>query len=291
MEYLDNKDIVVCRPALQKDTDDMLELCSHIWEGGDYIPQVWDKWLADPDGLLGVVEMGGRVVGIFKLTKFKDQEWYLEGLRVHPDVQGRGIAAHIHDYVVETWRLMGKGLIRLTTGSYNVKVHQMCERSGFKRIAEFIPYRAPSLMGGTDNFTLLKMEEAPGAMEFVLRSPTQALSWGLINLGWVYADPQLKHIQESISESHAWWWQGGKGFLSIWEDDEDERHEPGIQLIACQENDLLELLLDYQRLVGTLGYTSAGWVAPNHPEVLSCLEEASFERSWDLSLYIYELRA
>jgi CBS domain-containing protein len=64
MDYLFNPDLVLCRPALQKDTDDMLELCSHIWEGGDYIPSVWDEWMADPEGLLGVAEMDGRVVGI-----------------------------------------------------------------------------------------------------------------------------------------------------------------------------------------------------------------------------------
>ena len=283
--------VVVCRPALRKDTEEVMELSSHIWDGGDYIPMVWEDWLVDPDGFLGVAEMGGHVVGIFKLTKFTDREWYLEGLRVHPDVQGRGIAAHIHDYVVETWRRMGSGIIRLTTGSYNVKVHQMCERTGFKRISEFKPYRAPCLPEGTNNFTHLNIEEASGAMEFVVNNSTHALSWGLINLGWVYADPQLKHIHEAIGDKHAWWWNGRRGFLSIWEDEEDGGFEPGIQLVACQAGDLLELLVDYRRLMGEMGYKSAGWVAPNQPEVVSSLKEAGFKQSWDKSLYIFELRA
>ena len=57
MINLDDLDTVVCRPALAKDTEEVMELCSHIWDGGDYIPQVWDEWLADPDGLLGVAEL------------------------------------------------------------------------------------------------------------------------------------------------------------------------------------------------------------------------------------------
>ena len=77
-----------------------MELCSHIWEGGDYIPLVWDEWLADPDGLLGVAEMHGRVAGVFKLTKFQEGEWYMEGLRVHPDFQGKGVASHIHELCI-----------------------------------------------------------------------------------------------------------------------------------------------------------------------------------------------
>jgi hypothetical protein len=37
MTYTLEQEIVVCRPALLKDTEDVLELCSHIWDGGDYI--------------------------------------------------------------------------------------------------------------------------------------------------------------------------------------------------------------------------------------------------------------
>ena len=291
MHNLNKLDIVVCRPALRKDTDEVMELCSHIWDGDDYIPMVWDDWLADPDGMLGVAEMGGRVVGIFKLTKFKELEWYMEGLRVHPDVQGRGIAAHIHEYVVETWRRMGSGIIRLTTGSYNIKVHQMCERTGFNRIAEFIPYRAPCLLEGEHHFEPLKSDEAQRAMDFVSGNPMLDLSWGLINLGWVFANPQLKHFQEAIGEGHAWWWKGGKGFLSIWEDREDDGHAPGIQLVACPVDDLSELLGDYRRLMGEMGYKSAGWVAPSQSGVLDSLEIAGFQRSWDVSLFVFELKS
>ena len=282
------KDIVVCRPALRKDTGDVLELSSHIWDGNDYIPSVWDEWLAEPDGLLGVAEYHGRVVGVFKLTKFQDDEWYMEGLRVHPDFRDIGIASHIHHYVLETWRKMGSGMIRLVTGSYNEKVHRMCEETGFKRVAEFIPYRTTSLHDRKRVFTLLNENEASKAFDYVLSSPSHALSRKLINLGWVYANPQLKHIQDVAKEKHAWWWKNRKGFICIWEDDEDGERQPGIELIACDLADLAELLRDYRELMGELGYSSSGWVAPNHPEVLSSLENAGFERSWDMSLYVYE---
>jgi GNAT superfamily N-acetyltransferase len=290
MNDLDLLTSIVCRPALCKDTEEVFELCSHIWEGGDYIPMVWEEWLGDREGILGVAEMGGHVAGVFKLTKFAEREWYMEGLRVHPAVQGRGIASHIHNYVVETWRRMGSGIIRLTTGSYNVKIHQMCEKSGFRRIAEFIPYRAPSLRDRKSQFSLLTNEEAQEVLDDVVVNPVHAYSWGLINLGWVYANPQLKHIHEAVQAGHAWKWKGNEGFLSIWEDREDEGKEPGIQLAGCSVDGLEELLVDYRRLMGEVGYQSAGWVAPNNPEVLPVLERAGFQRSWDKSLYVYELK-
>jgi ribosomal protein S18 acetylase RimI-like enzyme len=282
---------VVCRPALKMDTDQVMELCSHIWDGGDYIPIVWDEWLADPEGLLGVAELNGRVVGVFKLTRFQENEWYLEGLRVHPEVQGKGIAAHIHNYVVETWRKMGGGRVRLVTHSENVKVQHMCEQGGFKRIAEFIPYRADSLQGGTSGFTRVGTGEAQIALDFISHSQTQELSASLVNLEWVYAELQLKYIHQAITDELAWWWHGGLGFLSYWVEEEEEDRQPGIQLIGCRINDLADLLVDYRRLMGTLGYSSAGWVAPNHPVVIDCLNQAGFNRSWDKSLYVYELRS
>ena len=290
MINLDNSNVVVCRPALAMDTDEVMEISSHIWEGRDYLPHVWEEWLADPEGLLGVAESEGRVVGVFKLTKFQDQEWYLEGLRVHPDFRDRGIASHIHHYVLDSWRRMGSGIIRLTTASHNVKVHRMSEQSGFKRIAEFIPYRAQVLDEPSDNFIQVEGNDARRAMDFVLSSQTHALSSGLMNLDWVFADPQIKHFQDTIEEGHAWWWRENLGFIAIWEDEDDKERTPGIQLLACPIDKLGELLLDYRRLMDTLGYQSAEWTAPNHPEVISALEGAGFERSWDISMYVYEHR-
>ncbi len=282
---------VVCRPALKQDTEQVMELCSHIWDGHDYIPLVWDEWMADPEGLLGVAELNGRVAGVFKLTKFQEGEWYMEGLRVHPDFRDRGVAAHIHNYVVETWRRMGSGVVRLITHSENVKVHRMCENSGFRRIVEFIHYRAEALEEMIDNFTEAKLEEGDRVLNFLMESPTHALSAGLINLGWVYGNPQLNPIKEAISNKHAWWWRDGKGFISIYEDDEDDEREPWIQLFACSLDDIKDLLIDYRKLMGNIGYKSAGWVAPNKPEVITNLERTGFQRNWDKSLYVYELRS
>ncbi len=283
-------DYVVCRPALQKDTDAVMELSSHIWEGHDYIPHVWEEWLADPDGLLGVAEVCGRIAGVFKLAKFQEEEWYLEGLRVHPDFRDRGVASHIHNYVVDTWRRMGSGIIRLVTASFNVKVHRMCENGGFRRINEFIPNGAKSLGDRTPDFTEVTIDEAEEALEYIIHSPSHALSSGLINLEWVFADPQLKHIRGVIGEGQAWWWKGRKGFISIWVDDEDGEYYPGIQLIGCSLDDLQELLIDYRRLMAVKGYKTAGWVVPNRPEAITSATNAGFERNWENSMYIYELR-
>jgi hypothetical protein len=80
---------VTCRPAQVDDTPDVLELTHTIWEGEDYNPQVWQDWLADTQGLLAVAEHDGRVLGLGKLTCLAAGQWWLEGLRTHPEFERR----------------------------------------------------------------------------------------------------------------------------------------------------------------------------------------------------------
>jgi len=54
-----NRIQVHCRPAQERDTPAVLELCSHIWDGDDYVPEMWQGWLADPYGRLLVAEYQG----------------------------------------------------------------------------------------------------------------------------------------------------------------------------------------------------------------------------------------
>jgi len=68
----------------------VLELTRTIWEGDDYVPHVWGEWLADPQGLLAVAEHQGRVLGLGKLTRLSEDDWWLEGLRTHPNTKGGG---------------------------------------------------------------------------------------------------------------------------------------------------------------------------------------------------------
>ena len=279
---------VLCRPALPKDTAEVLELVSRIWEGNDYIPYVWEEWLADPLGILAVAEMSGRVVGLAKLSCLSSDEWFMEGLRVHPDYRAQGIAARLNGYIVDYWRKHCEGTVRLATHSDNVKVHHMSERTGFQKVMEVIFQAAPAQHEETDNFEPALLDDLNDALEFASRAPSLKLSAGLFDLGWRWAKPAAKGLQLLIEKQQVWWWRGRQGLLALWEDDED----PGymhVCTILCTKEALAELLVDYRRLVGKLGKNQAAWGSPAHPHVQEALQQAGFERSWDKSLYIYEL--
>ena len=84
------------RKARPNDRDAILAMSRGIWGGTDYLSLVWDRWLADDKGLLLTATLDGRPVGVSKITILSPGEVWLEGLRLHPDLQGRGLTRQIN---------------------------------------------------------------------------------------------------------------------------------------------------------------------------------------------------
>lgn len=288
---IDISPIVVCRPALPMDSDAMLELFSHIWDGDDYLPYVWEEWMADPHGLLAVAEYGGRLAGCSKLTRISDDQWWLEGLRVHPDLWGCGIGKRLHAYMLSEWQRRESGVIRLATANDNERTHHIFPQSGFVLVGTAAYYQAAALPEPCGTFTPLAPRDLPRAFAAVQASPLLALTDGLVDLGWRWGAPWQEHLSDALQEKRTWWWQAGRGFLSAWEDDDPDGRILLVQMIACAMDDLPALLADFRRLGASLGYPYVQWNAPPWPELEALLGQVGFKRTWDGYLDIFELKA
>jgi GNAT superfamily N-acetyltransferase len=281
------------RPARQGDTADMLEVTRHIWQGHDYVPLEWAGWLADPSGTLLVAEHQGRVVGLGRLSRLQAEDWWLQGLRVHPDFEGRGVATQITQALLEAWQEKGSGAVRLTTSSERLPVHRLCRRLGFDKTGEYTVFVAPTEVAGpaaAPDFQPLGAGEAGAAAAFASRSATLRLANGLMDLNWQWAPPRPAYLQQAIERGQAWWWRGGQGLIAIYIDQDDENVEPPrpfLELAATQMGLLNTLLPDYRRLARALGYHKAGWIAALHSDLLPILEAAGFQRDWEHALFVY----
>jgi GNAT superfamily N-acetyltransferase len=287
---------LVCRPALPKDTPDVLELTSKIWEGHDYIPSVWADWLHDPAGLMAIAEFGGRVVGISKLTRLSPSEWWVEGLRVHPEYEGRGIASHLHDYLMAHWQHHCGGAIRLATASFRKAVHHLSLRSGFHKAAELTKYVADAIQEQSGRFALVEAGEEAEALDFAQRHASLTCPSGLMSIGWQWVALSAGWIAAAVRRSQAWWRHGDQGepgglLLAQVDDDEEETDKLRIQLLVCPPEDLVACLGDCRCLAGSLGYPRASWMAPLDPALEPALLEAGFQRDWEDSLFIFEKMA
>lgn len=283
--------VTVCRPALPRDTADVLEFTKFIWEGHDYVQYAWNDWLADPQGILAVAEYAGHAVGLAKMTLLSPGQWWLEGFRVALEFQGLKIGSHIHAYLDEWWLEHGDGIARLMTSSQRVQVHHLCEKFGYTKTGEVAGFLAPPLAEPTETFQLLQENEIPEAVRFAETSPSLQLSNGLIDLGWRFVTPNPDTFRALIQEKLAWWWREGEGLLLAWEDKgetpEDERLL-AIGLPACRLETLPEFLLDVRRSAAQLGYDNVYWIAHLHDELMGILNESGFERKWENAGYIYE---
>ena len=284
---------VVCRPALPRDTADVLEFTKFIWEGHDYVQYAWNGWLADPQGILAVAEYAGHAVGLAKMTLLSPGQWWLEGFRVDTKFQGQKIGSHIHAYLDEWWLEHGNGIARLMTSSQRVQVHHLCEKFGYAKTAEVAGFLAPPLAESTETFRLLQENEIPAAVHYVESSSSSLLCNGLIDLGWRFVTPNPDTFRELVKEKLAWWWREREGLLLAWEDKgetpEDERLM-AIGLPACQLEALTEFLLDVRRLAMQLGHDNVYWIAHLRDELMEVLNKAGFERKWENAGYIYEKR-
>lgn len=284
-----SKPILVCRPALAQDTPAMQEITRTIWDGHDYVPREWGHWLGDASGCLAVAELGGRVVGLARLTQFSEQDWWDQALRVHPEFRGQGIASHLHEYLLDCWQRVGRGILRLTTTADRFPVHHLAERSGFARIGEFTFFAAPAIRDQPHHFTPLVVEDGEAALAIIQNSPLMDLQYGLLNWGWEWTSPELKWVLEAIDKGHAWWWKNRQGLLLAYIDDGDEGESPAltIALVAGPLEIAVGILDDFRRLAGGKDFDDAAWVASLGDELAPILHQAGYTRQWDNSVYLY----
>jgi GNAT superfamily N-acetyltransferase len=84
---------LLIRPAQPEDREAALAFTAHTWgEHGDYIHMVWEDWLHSDRGPLLVGVLDGEPVSLVKVTWNSPGEAWMEGMRVHPDRRGQGIA-------------------------------------------------------------------------------------------------------------------------------------------------------------------------------------------------------
>jgi RimJ/RimL family protein N-acetyltransferase len=283
---------VVCRPALPRDHADIAEFCKGIWEGGDYVPEVWHHWFKDPNGCLVTAEYNGHAIGCAKLSLIDDGQWWLEGVRVDPAKQGLKVGSKMHHYLTDWWLEHGDGALRLLTE--NPAMIHLCEKTGYTKTQELRGYRAMPIDEPTENFS--PVMDTREAAEFALQSETLQLTGNFIDLGWRISTPN-KHIFEIYSGYKAdfvhsfYWWKDKQGLFSAWEDEEEDKRQLFLGVLACKLNDMSAMIMDIRRFAARKKFDRVFLLAFLKPEILAQLEKAGFSTSWENYLRLFEKKS
>ncbi|HPW41867.1 MAG TPA: GNAT family N-acetyltransferase, partial [Bacillota bacterium] len=130
------------RKLAHEDYDDILDICKDIWDGTDYLPEIFHKWVDDKGLFLGAIDTdANKVIGTDKYSVLYDGSGWLEGLRTHKDYRGRGIGKEL---AVRTFNKaledLGSGRINkiaFSTSALSVESISLMTKLGFKLKQEY----------------------------------------------------------------------------------------------------------------------------------------------------------
>ncbi|MFW6115712.1 MAG: GNAT family N-acetyltransferase [Chloroflexota bacterium] len=282
------------RAARAADKADVEALCAEVWEDAeDYVPRAWDGWLADPHGKLAVAQLGGCVVGVAKLTRLADDEWWLEGLRVSPDHRRRGVAGRLQAHLVEEFRRIGQGTLRFGTHSRNEPVHRLAARDGFRRAATYRLYEAaPLAPDQAPPLRPLREDDLEAAWGLVDGSPRYRAAAGLYETFWSWQRLTRPRLAEELAQGR------GRGV--------DQHHQLAALALLCQtdKEDALDVayvdgrgaaveaaLRSLRALAARRGCDKLRLRAVDEPGLVAAAAGAGYEPGWDRDLWIFELAA
>jgi GNAT superfamily N-acetyltransferase len=134
------------RPMRAADRERILEISRDVWDGHDYLPRVFDDWLADAGATFQAAELDGVVVGVQRIRPIAQGVVWYEGLRVASTHRRQGLARTMLGSAIAESREQGFREMRLATG--NPDAVRLFESMGFRRLVDARWWRGPRVEGG-----------------------------------------------------------------------------------------------------------------------------------------------
>jgi len=191
------------RPARPDDRAAVVEMVATVWDGTDYLPKVWDDWLADPGGPLLIGELAQRPVAVAKLSALGNGEDWFEGLRVAPEQRGKGFARVMVQRCVELSRERRAHVLRYLTSGENVTMQRIALDLGFQLIYAPVWYRATPLADGPA-VSIVPPDRLPTLMNDIAKSALLAQTGGLYTYDWCTFELTEERLRTHVARGEVW---------------------------------------------------------------------------------------
>ena len=131
---------IVPRLARESDFQAILEISEGLYDGEDYLPNVFFQWLNDANRNIIIAEMESKVIGLNVLHVVDAGKTIVhQALRIHPRYRGQNLGTkffqRIEQYIREHFPTVD--IERLVTVSYSPKVQSIAKRFSFEPFLSF----------------------------------------------------------------------------------------------------------------------------------------------------------
>lgn len=127
------------RRAREEDIPLILPWVQDTFDWGDYVPDVLPVWVADPDSVLLVaVDDHDRPWAITHALMLSASEGWLEGARVHPDRQRRGLGKALNEAGVAWLKEREATVVGLAAEADNEAVSNQMKLLGYLPISRWL---------------------------------------------------------------------------------------------------------------------------------------------------------
>ncbi len=187
------------------------EISRITWEGSDYLSSVFARWVKE-GGFYAALD-NDRVIGTVKLTILPEKTIWLEGLRVHPDYQGRKIGNILNGFIMDkAFQCISEGkgkYIEFATYYKNAQSLSIASRNGFRIKERFFclnrkagtDLSPPASWKPVDDDFKVFREYIPYGWKFIKNS-AEGLEWIIKNSTFhkagIYKFYAIKNISDQI---------------------------------------------------------------------------------------------
>ena len=202
------------------DREEIEKLCSLIWDGHDYIPEVFDEWVKHGGFYCG--RLDGKIIALDNYTWQKEGVVWLEGLRVHPDYRGRGFGRQMAEGLQHEFDKLDYRLLRFFTAEVNAESMHMAERKGFRVVADFIyllypeerfPLSEDLVAGDFSDVTREGVDSFQEVLEFVTGSKEYVMCYRQYLASWVALELDEELMQREVSAGNCYTVRGPEGSI------------------------------------------------------------------------------